>query len=88
MDAIDDSELLRCYAEERSESAFAEIVRRRANFVYSCALRRVGGDAHLAHDVTQLEVIRALPPNPTFATLPMTNPEQSNFLRALSLLCY
>jgi hypothetical protein len=42
----------------------------------------------MAHYVTQLEVIRALPPKPTVATLPMTNPEQSNFLRALTQLCY
>jgi RNA polymerase sigma factor (sigma-70 family) len=53
MDPVEDTELLRRYAEERSEAAFAEIVRRRINFVYSCALRRVGGDAHLAQDVAQ-----------------------------------
>src|SRR5476649_2567244 len=50
---IEDAELLRRYAEEKSESAFAELVRRHVNFVYACALRRVGGDAHLAEDVTQ-----------------------------------
>ncbi len=50
---IDDSELLRRYAEEKSEAAFAGLVQRHVNFVYACALRRVGGDAHLAKDVTQ-----------------------------------
>ena len=50
---IEDAELLRRYALDRSESAFAELVRRRVNLVYSVALRQVGGDAHLAQDVTQ-----------------------------------
>ncbi len=50
---IDDAALLRRYAEGRAEDAFAELVRRHVNFVYACAVRRVGGDAHLAEDVTQ-----------------------------------
>lgn len=49
----DDSELLRRYAEERSEEAFAALVRRHIDLVYSVALRQVGGDAHLAQDVAQ-----------------------------------
>jgi RNA polymerase sigma factor (sigma-70 family) len=49
----DDSELLRRYARERSESAFAELVQRKAGLVYSAALRQVGGNAALAHDVSQ-----------------------------------
>jgi RNA polymerase sigma factor (sigma-70 family) len=51
---IDDAELLRRYAEERSEPAFAELVRRHVNVVYAAALRRVGGDAHLAEEVAQV----------------------------------
>jgi RNA polymerase sigma factor (sigma-70 family) len=49
----DDSELLRAYVETRSEAAFAELVRRHLDLVYSAALRRVGGDTHLAQDVSQ-----------------------------------
>jgi len=49
----DDIELLRRYARDRSEEAFAELVRRQVNFVYACALPRVGGDEHLARDVSQ-----------------------------------
>jgi RNA polymerase sigma factor (sigma-70 family) len=50
---IEDAELLRRYANEGSEAAFAGLVQRHLNFVYACALRRVGGDVHLAEDVTQ-----------------------------------
>jgi RNA polymerase sigma factor (sigma-70 family) len=49
----DDSQLLRRYVEERSEAAFTELVNRHVNLVYFAALRRVGGDRHLADDVTQ-----------------------------------
>jgi RNA polymerase sigma factor (sigma-70 family) len=48
-----DPELLRCYAEDQSEAAFAELVRRHLDLVYFAALRQVGGDAHTAADVTQ-----------------------------------
>jgi RNA polymerase sigma factor (sigma-70 family) len=47
-----DSQLLRAYAENRSEAAFAELVRRHVDFVYSAA-RRMVCDSHLAEDVTQ-----------------------------------
>ncbi|MDB6170314.1 MAG: polymerase, sigma-24 subunit, subfamily [Verrucomicrobia bacterium] len=54
-----DPELLQRYADEHSEEAFAELVQRHVNLVYSAALRRVGGDAHLAKDVAQ-QVFTAL----------------------------
>src|SRR5688572_24983159 len=50
---IDDAELLRRYADEESEAAFAELVRRYINLVYHAALRQLGGDGHRAEDVTQ-----------------------------------
>jgi RNA polymerase sigma factor (sigma-70 family) len=48
-----DTELLRRYVEERSESAFTELVREHLNLVYSSALRETGGDGALAEDVSQ-----------------------------------
>lgn len=49
----DDSALLRRYAENHDETAFAELVQRYLNLVYFAALRQVGHDAHRAEDVTQ-----------------------------------
>jgi RNA polymerase sigma factor (sigma-70 family) len=48
-----DSELLRCFVENRSEPAFAELVQRHLNLVYGTARRRANGDSHLAEEVTQ-----------------------------------
>src|SRR6267143_1158736 len=48
-----DTELLRNYAHDRSESAFTELVQRHINLVYSAALRDARGDAGLAEDITQ-----------------------------------
>jgi len=50
---LDDAALLRRYAEDRSEAAFAELVQRHLNLVYAVALRQCGGDALLAEDVAQ-----------------------------------
>lgn len=47
-----DSQLLRAYAENRSEAAFSELVRRHVDIIHSAALRMVC-DSHLAQDVTQ-----------------------------------
>jgi len=48
----DDMELVRDYARNHSEQAFAALVGRHVNLVYSVALRQVR-DVHLAEEVTQ-----------------------------------
>jgi RNA polymerase sigma factor (sigma-70 family) len=57
-----DGSLLETYATGRIEAAFSTLVERHLNAAYSAALRRVGGDAHLAEDVTQ-QVFAALAHN-------------------------
>src|SRR5436305_2820959 len=52
----DDMELVREYAEHDSEEAFATLVSRYVNLVYSIALRQVH-DTHLAEEVTQATFI-------------------------------
>ena len=51
---LDDQQLLRRYVTDGSEAAFGELVARYVNLVYSTALRRADGNAHLAQDVAQL----------------------------------
>jgi RNA polymerase sigma factor (sigma-70 family) len=51
---MNEAELLARYAGSRSEEAFAEVVQNCLPLVYRAALRQVGGDTHLAEDVTQL----------------------------------
>ena len=48
----DDMALVREYAASRSEHAFAQLVTRHLDLVYSAALRRVG-DVHLAEEIAQ-----------------------------------
>src|ERR1041384_237499 len=52
-----DAELLRQYVRNRNEAAFAELVSRHINLVYSSACRETGGDSAMAQDVTQLVFI-------------------------------
>jgi RNA polymerase sigma factor (sigma-70 family) len=50
---LTDIDLLRRYAQDSSEAAFAELVARHVNLVYSAALRILNGDEHRACDVAQ-----------------------------------
>lgn len=50
---MNDSELLQRYCVGRCDAAFTELVERYVDLVYSAALRQLGGDTHLAQDVTQ-----------------------------------
>ncbi len=53
MDNHDDTQLLRDYATRKDEKAFAELVRRHIDLVFSAALRRTWGDVTLAEDLAQ-----------------------------------
>ncbi|HEY7120351.1 MAG TPA: sigma-70 family RNA polymerase sigma factor [Tepidisphaeraceae bacterium] len=48
-----DHDLLAHYVRENSQPAFARLVQRHIGLVYAAARRQVGGDPHLAEDVTQ-----------------------------------
>ena len=65
-----DDELLQRYVRDQSETAFAELVTRHINLVFSAALRQVNGDAQLAEEVAQ-SVFTDLPGKPPnlFSTL-------------------
>jgi RNA polymerase sigma factor (sigma-70 family) len=52
MQSPDDSALLRQFVEDQSDEAFAGLVARHVNLVYSVALRQLG-NAHDAEEVTQ-----------------------------------
>src|SRR3977135_327898 len=67
----DDAELLRSYAESGSEDAFSELVRRHVDFVHSVAMRRGGGDVHLAKDVTQKVFITLAQKAPQLSKYPV-----------------
>lgn len=55
---IEDTELLRRYAEEHSEAAFNELMERRLGLVYAVAWRQTSGDAHRAQDIAQTVFIK------------------------------
>lgn len=53
MHAEEDTELLRRYAREQAQEAFAELVRRYLDFAYAAAFRQMDGRKDLAADVAQ-----------------------------------
>src|SRR5436190_14552335 len=53
MNVTESQKLLANYSETGSEPAFRELLTRYTDLVYSAAVRLVGGDAHLAKDVSQ-----------------------------------
>jgi RNA polymerase sigma factor (sigma-70 family) len=61
---MNETELLLAFRKERSEEAFAELVRRYAGLVYSVAKRRMA-NAALAEDITQIVFIRLAKTPPT-----------------------
>ena len=85
----DDFELLREYAANGSQQAFAEVVRRYVDLVYSAAMRRVR-DRHAAEDVTQVVFIvlakkaRRLRPGPVLSAwlLGVTRLAANDWLKA------
>jgi RNA polymerase sigma factor (sigma-70 family) len=50
----DDAELLRRYGQGHDEDAFRALVERHCGLVFATALRLLGGDSHLAKDVSQI----------------------------------
>jgi len=77
-----DGTLLKEYAESGAEDAFAELVLRHLDFDYSTALRGVGGDEHLAKDVSQVVFMKIF-----WRDIPLTQqawPEDFACLRLLS----
>ena len=50
---MDESQALRDFVQTGSHAAFGELVARHVDLVYSCALRQVHGDRHMAEDVAQ-----------------------------------
>lgn len=55
---LTDSALLQRYVSAGDETAFTELVGRHLTLVYNAALRRTGGNATLAEEVTQIVFIR------------------------------
>src|SRR6266487_555142 len=69
MHMTDTGELLRQFVKDRSDRAFGDLVKCHVDLVYSTALRKLGGDTHLAQDITQTvfadlaRKARSLPPD-------------------------
>lgn len=50
---MDDALLIKAYVRDHDQAAFATLVRRQTDLVYSAAIRRLNGDCHAAQEVTQ-----------------------------------
>ena len=70
MSDLSDQQLLRDYADHRSEAAFSELVRRHIGLVYSAAFRMTG-EAHSAQDVTQAVFVALAQNTPRLACHPV-----------------
>jgi len=89
---MDDITLIRQYLQDRSDTAFEELVRRYVNLVYSSALRQTE-DVHMAEDTTQAVFLifarkaPSLPPTTILASwfLSTTRLTASNFRRGRRL---
>lgn len=68
---MDDRDLLRRYVRDRDDAAFTQLVQAHLNFVYAAALRQVGGDIHLAEDVTQEVFVDFARKAPTLVSHPV-----------------
>lgn len=66
-----DSELLRRYVDDKSDTAFAELVARYINLVYATALRQTNNDHHRASDIVQMVFTTLANKSPSLVNHPL-----------------
>jgi len=64
MTQVQHQRLWQSWKKERSELAISDLVNANIDLVYTTALRSLGGDAHLAKDVTQAVFIALVHKDP------------------------